>query len=366
MLRVEAPMTRKELMERYARGERDFREVKLSTADLSRADLRGANFSNSKLSSANFSNSKLSSANLSGADLRGADLFAARLTSANVSKADLGDADLTGADLTGADLSKADLVEADLTRVNFGGANLIGANLTRVKLSSAQFDFCHFGDCTVRGSDLGPLTRAHLLHSGPSSVDWQSIVRSVHEPGLKAFLRATGMPDVFVEYMVDCARSLEPNMVFSLLQSTFVSYGGPDEAFARKLNEALERQGVRTFFFRDHAPPGERLHRVMRKGVNEHDRTILICSEASLQRPGLLNELEETLAREAREGGRTYLIPVRLDDYVLNGWKPANEDLAQTVRDRVIADFRNHVDQATFDGEVAKLIAVLKRPMSVR
>jgi len=42
-----------------------------------------------------------------------------------------------------------------------------------------------------------------------------------------------------------------------LLQSTFISYGGPDEAFARKLNDALEKRGVITFFFKDDAPPGE-------------------------------------------------------------------------------------------------------------
>jgi hypothetical protein len=143
---------------------------------------------------------------------------------------------------------------------------------------------------------------------------------------------------------------------------TFISYGGPDEGFARKLNAALEVQGVTTFFFKDDALPGERLHRVMRNAVNEHDRVILICSRASLARPGLLNELEETLAREARAFGNAYLIPVRLDDYVIDGWSPDRSDLALAVRDRVIADFRNHEDADAFQAEVAKLIAALRLP----
>jgi hypothetical protein len=100
----------------------------------------------------------------------------------------------------------------------------------------------------------------------------------------------------------------------------------------------------------------------MRKGVNEHDRVILICSRASLDRPGLINELEETLAREARDGGAEYLIPIRLDDYVIEGWQPDRDDLAQAVRDRVIADCRDHGDPDKFRAEVAKLIAVLKKP----
>lgn len=154
--------------------------------------------------------------------------------------------------------------------------------------------------------------------------------------------------------------STEP--VVSLLQSTFISYGGPDEAFARKLNDALEKRGVRTFFFKDDAAPGERLHRLMRKGVNDHDRTILICSESSLQRPGLLNELEETLARESRDGGQTYLIPIRLDDYVISGWKPRDPDVARAVRDRVIADFREHENPSRFEAQLLRLVAVLEAP----
>ncbi len=63
-------------------------------------------------------------------------------------------------------------------------------------------------------------------------------------------------------------------------------------------------------------PVGDAPNRV---GVNGHDRVILVCSKSSLQRPGVLNELEETLQREARDGGNAYLIPVRLDDFVIDG-----------------------------------------------
>jgi hypothetical protein len=145
------------------------------------------------------------------------------------------------------------------------------------------------------------------------------------------------------------------------LQSTFISYGGPDIAFAKKLNEALKLRGVHTFFFQDDATPGVKLHDVMHTGVNDHDRVILVCSRASLERRGLLNELEETLAREARDGGATYLLPIRLDDYVINEWRPSKPGLAQRVRDRVIADFRDHEDPAVFASAIAKVMAALKR-----
>jgi len=41
---------------------------------------------------------------------------------------------------------------------------------------------------------------------------------------------------------------------------------------------------------------------------------------------------------------------------------PAEPDVAQTVRDRVIADCRQHNERQQFDAAVSRLIAVLKRP----
>jgi hypothetical protein len=161
--------------------------------------------------------------------------------------------------------------------------------------------------------------------------------------------------------MVECAKAHEHH-VTDLLRSTFISYGGPDEAFARRLYEALYRNGVTTFFFPESAVPGDKLHRTMRKGVSEHDRVILVCSRASLDRPGVLYELEETLAREAREGGEPLLIPVAIDDYVYKDWAPKNADVTQAVRDRVVGDFRGtNKDEAKFGAAVAKLLGALRK-----
>ncbi len=100
----------------------------------------------------------------------------------------------------------------------------------------------------------------------------------------------------------------------------------------------------------------------MRDGVNEHDRVILVCSRASLDRRGVQNELEEILAREAREGGKALLVPIRLDDYVLSGWNPRRTGLAQAVRDRVVADFRGaDRDLQVFDNAIMRLLAALRR-----
>jgi uncharacterized protein YjbI with pentapeptide repeats len=394
--------------------EADLRGADLSDVSLEQADLRGADLSGAVLQNANLEGACLTGANFRGArlrhaffgntffdradlgeadleyarlpdaDLRSANLRGARLRRASLRLADLGEAILDDADLCDADLRSVRLVDARLDRavlrgaylkeavllrtalrgadlhgVNLESARLVGADLQDADLGSALLDSTQLLDTNVAAfCEAEP----PLQHSGPTTVDFRTIVKSLASPRLKDFLQRTGMPEIFVEYLVDCARSLTSE-ISSMLRSTFISYGGPDEAFARRLYEDLHRAGVTTFFFPEHAVPGEKLHHVMRNGVNEHDRVILICSERSLGRRGVLNEIEETLAREARDGGATYLVPIALDDFVFAGWSPDRPGLAQAIRDRVVADFRGaEADDARYNSGLLRLVSALRMP----
>lgn len=182
---------------------------------------------------------------------------------------------------------------------------------------------------------------------------WLGPAREVHTASRSKSARPTRKQTI---------SSTLPGGVFRMLQSTFISYGGPDTNFAQRLNDALLKNGVTTFFFAKDAIPGRKLHRLMREGVNQHDRVILVCSKASLDRPGVLNEITETLQREARDGGKEYLIPITLDDYVFMGWKPDDPGVAQAIKDRVVADFKGaETDPAKFNEGLLRLIATLKK-----
>lgn len=143
-------------------------------------------------------------------------------------------------------------------------------------------------------------------------------------------------------------------------KSAFISYGGPDEHFAEKLYKALLEHGVHAYYFPESSTPGRRLHRTMSEAIHEYDVVISVCSEAAVTRPGWLNELEQTLAREAREGGSELLVPVLLDDHVLREWAPDKKDLARQLRDRVAADFRNATDDLTFGRQLERLVKALE------
>ncbi|MDH5561161.1 MAG: TIR domain-containing protein [Deltaproteobacteria bacterium] len=156
--------------------------------------------------------------------------------------------------------------------------------------------------------------------------------------------------------------STKPGIDVTMYHNTFISYGGPDEAFTSKLHDALVTSGVECWFFPVHSIPGKKLHRTMREGVNQHEKVVLVCSEASLNRPGVLNEIEETLQREAREGGKEILIPITLDQHVYTEWAPSYPDIAQAVRDKVIADFKDcHIDAGKFDASLSRLLVGLRK-----
>jgi hypothetical protein len=143
--------------------------------------------------------------------------------------------------------------------------------------------------------------------------------------------------------------------------TAFISYGGPDEVFASRLNKYLISSGIKTFFFPSDAKPGIKLHHIMRDGVNNYDKIIFVCSKNSLNRPGVINELEESLQREAREGGKEILIPITLDNYLFKGWNPERKGLKQTILDRVVANFkRTKTNEENFANACSKLIQALE------
>ena len=100
----------------------------------------------------------------------------------------------------------------------------------------------------------------------------------------------------------------------------------------------------------------------MSDGVADHDRIVLLCSVHSLNRPGVLYELEQVLAREALEGGAELLIPVALDDYMFSQWEPNKSDIGRQIRGRVTADFRSALEsREVFDQQMLRLLRALRR-----
>ena len=338
----------------YERGERTFVGVVIRQADFRGQHLEGAGFAEVSLPDAVFDDAHLADAWFSEADLPGASFERTTLYDAHFI-----DVDLPGSRFRQSNLSYGGINGVDFTDADLSGCNLTGTHVRVSAFQDATMDGITLGDTAFSDTDLSPFCdAADLVHEGPSYVDLRSVLRSYRHPGLKRFLIDCGVPPLIAEYTIAAAEA-EGDALATLMRSTFISYGGPDEAFARRLYEELRAHGVTTFFFPETARLGKRIGDEVHSRIQEHDRVILICSRASLDRPGVRNEIQETFDREARDGGATYLLPIRLDDYVLTGW---DDPLAPRVRDRVVGDFTGAMDDdRAFDRAMRRLLAALKK-----
>jgi hypothetical protein len=152
-------MDAKELLARYAAGERDFigadlRAVNLSYAYLTKANLVAANLEGASLINATLVDANLERANLMGARLYAINLIIATLKGANLKGANLRGAILLGSNLKGASLINATLIDANLRGANLRGANLNGANLRTANLAEADLTNADLSGAKIDGTIL--------------------------------------------------------------------------------------------------------------------------------------------------------------------------------------------------------------------
>jgi uncharacterized protein YjbI with pentapeptide repeats len=130
--------TVEEILRRYKRGDKEFKQVSVEGGDFSKTRLVGIIFEGANLANCSFEKSILQRANLSAANLRGANLRGANLAKANLKGADLRGALLRAANLNGADLRWANLEGVDLSGSIIAGANFDGTNLKNASLKNAD------------------------------------------------------------------------------------------------------------------------------------------------------------------------------------------------------------------------------------
>lgn len=283
----------------------------LASLQLPGADLREVNFAD---------------VNLGGAVLPQANLTWAHLEGANLEFADLSEARLVEASLLAAELRAADLSRADLR-----GALLGAARIEDATLHGAHLDTAEFGDTILANLDLRAVRGLETaVHSGPSSVGIDTLYRSEGQIP-EIFLRGAGVPENLIAHL----RSLTARAAIEYF-SCFLSHSSRDKLFVDRLYADLQARGVRVWYFPEDARTGRAVWGEIDRPIRTFDKVLLVCSEASLQSGPVLLEVERALQREEAER-REVLFPVRLDDYVLDGWShPRQAD----VRSKVIGDFR--------------------------
>ena len=132
-------LTRKEVLERYARGE-SLAGVHLEGADLSGLELAGINLEKAYCAKASFAGTDLTGARLSGCIFMEADL-----SGANIEKGEI-----SGAMFQKAKLSKARMAGISGTRAMFRESEIAGADFSHASLNFVLFDSSDMGGASFR------------------------------------------------------------------------------------------------------------------------------------------------------------------------------------------------------------------------
>lgn len=306
----------------------DLRGADLNGADLVEADLSGADLSGANLREANLELANLGGGKLSDSDLRGANFEAACLRSADLIQAKLYAANLTGASLNDAVILAANLTETILTQTDFTGATLAKTTLADVDLTETNgLDKCR--------------------HAGPSYVDHLTLARSKNIP--LVFWRGCGVPDALVEYM--------PSLTGIAIQfySCFISYSSKDDEFAERLHADLQDRGVRCWFAPHDLPIGDKILDGIDHAIRVRDKVILILSGAAIASDWVEDEVA-TAFEEERRRGDTILLPIRLDNTVME----TDEAWAAKLRARNIGDFTRWKEHDVYKARLDRILRNLR------
>ena len=134
--------------------------------------------------------------------------------------------------------------------------------------------------------------------------------------------------------------------------SCFISYSHADRKFARKLNETLQKRGIRCWLDEKQLLPGDDIYKGVERGIRMWDKVLLCCSENSLTSWWVDNEIKAAFEKEqqlSKERGSEVqvLTPLTLDGYLFSdGWKSG---YGAKIRARMAADFG---DWETADGKL--------------
>lgn len=155
--------------------------------------------------------------------------------------------------------------------------------------------------------------------------------------------------------------------------SCFLSYARTDSDFAKHLRDSLRQEGIPCWQDIHDMRAGHFWREQIYDAIEKHDKLVLICSRASLERPAVVEEIQEAISRE-RQTGTQKLFPIRIDDFILakeldmlsrakvatGEW---SENWVSRVRAYHIPDFSKWSTPEAFREEFRKLVEALNRPI---
>ncbi|MEM7573445.1 MAG: pentapeptide repeat-containing protein [Bacteroidota bacterium] len=328
-------------------------ETRISDVDLRQADLDNAIIMNSKFISCNLRNTKLTNLACQAIEIKNSDL-----TSSNFENSIFKKSIFSHNNLKRTKFLNTDFADSKILGCHFEKSRIKGLNLKKVEVSESHFIHCKFDETdfsyATMGSDVFAFTNFttcigldQVEVTSECSIDIHSIMSVA--PISMTFLKNLGLPTFFLNYLTD-----NPPPSF---HSVFISHSSEDKEFVWKLHKHLKMHGVEVWIDDESLSPGDELRKIIFEKINSHDKTILVCSKASLNSSWVTDEINKTLDKDEREKKgkgikNTSLIPISIDDYIHNFEGP----FSSIIKSRKIGDFRDWRDDNSFKDQFQNLI----------
>jgi hypothetical protein len=317
------PRSDKELLKRYAEGERDFRGIDISGAELNFANLSKANFTGANLNGANLRGADLGLADLSGAGLMDASLVLAQLVGANLRGADLGLADLRNTELLDCNLDRAVLYRTALDE----NADLLSAGWQTLNISGKTYHR-EAVECGVELLPIGMGNRLTQIATERTNLENILMQTQSRLNELKTFLKESkGKGKVFL------------------------SHSAADKPIVEQIKKRLELNGVSTWYDLDQLDIGDPILDMITKGIDESVFVAAFLSKSSINSKWVQVELR--IAFEKSRDGNAIFLPILLEgvkDSMIPGY----------LRGLIYADLRNGSNEQ-LDDVVNKLLRAIAR-----
>ena len=143
--------------------------------------------------------------------------------------------------------------------------------------------------------------------------------------------------------------------------SCFISYSNRDRPFAHRLHEDLDMVGVRSWLDAKDIAIGTSWKLEIGKAIQEHDKILLVLSEASISSTWVKREVDSALKKSTRRTPQSSS-PSGLMSQYLNFPK---DSVLSPLKDRQIADFRGWRDPVAYQKAFSKLARDLAISASV-
>ncbi|RZK02542.1 MAG: TIR domain-containing protein [Flavobacterium sp.] len=209
---------------------------------------------------------------------------------------------------------KDDKVERDDEYIDllFQDCRIDASHFHRLNLKNSRFIDTvlyrsGFMDCFLENESF--IVTKDLKYESYATMDFQTILQSdeLSNEVLSSYFN--------IKTRVNLKEVISGMTTQKTFSTVFISYSFKDSQFAKKINDSLNNQGIRTFMWEKDAPGGKPLEDIMTSGIGGHDKLLFIAFEFSIRSKACQFEL--TTARKKQEASwENVFFPITIDDYL--------------------------------------------------